>query len=111
VGKQATVDIVRFEVPDVIDAEDTELVGNQLNALLNASESPRLLLDMENLEHVSSVMLSALVEARQLSEERGGRVALAQLHPRLKDLFETVRIDILFEIYLSVEAGVAALLD
>lgn len=111
VERRATVNIVRFLAEEIFESDDAETVGEKLREILAQDEDPRLVLDLENLGHVSSVMLSELVESRQLSEDRGGRIALAQLNPRLKDLFETVRIDILFETYLSVEAAVAALLD
>ena len=109
--KQASVHVVRFLVEDVIVEPEADLVGDQLVTLLHTDEQPRLVLDMEKLTHVSSVMLSALIEAHHASKKREGRIALAQLQPTLKNLFETVRIDHLFEIYASTESAVAALLD
>lgn len=111
VEKQATVDVVHFLADSVFDAGDVELIENRIKEILDATTEPHLVLDLEPVEHVSSVMLSTLVEARSMVKDREGRMALACLHPRLKDLFEITRIDTLFESYLSVEAAVAALLD
>ena len=69
------------------------------------------MLDLENVEHVSSIMLSALIEVRSQALDRGGRVALAGVRPRLRDLLDVVRIHDIFENYASVESAVVALLD
>ena len=111
VERQATVDVVHFLPESVIDQADVELVEGRIKELLDVEGQPHLVLDLEPVAHVSSVMLSTLVEARAMVKDRDGRMALACLHPRLKDLFEITRIDTLFESYLSVEAAVAALLD
>ena len=111
VEKRATVHVVRFESEAVFDAKDVELVEQQLKTMIEAEQQPRLALDMEQLEQVSSVMLSLLIEARSMIQDRSGRIAVAAMNPRLKDLFEIVRIDMLFETYASVESAVVALLD
>lgn len=111
VEKQATVNVVRFHVDAVFDAQDVELVEAQFRALMEDVENPRTVLDLESVEKVSSMMLSLLIEARTVTQDQGGRIAVANMHPRLKDLFEVVRIDMLFESYASVEAAVVALLD
>jgi len=111
VEKQATVNVVRFHVNAVFDSADVELVEQQLRALIEETDDPRTVLDLESVEKVSSMMLSLLIESRSLTLDRGGRIAVAAMHPRLKDLFEIVRIDMLFESYASVESAVVALLD
>ena len=111
VERRATVDVVRFQVAAVVDSLDVELVENRITEVLQAGEAPRLLLDLERVDQVSSEMLSTLVEVRSLVKERDGRLALANLQPRIKDLFEITRIDTIFDAYLSEEAALAALLD
>jgi anti-anti-sigma factor len=109
--RRVTVDVIRFEASELLDPQEVELIEKQFKATIEASESPRLVLDMEQVEHVSSIMLSVLIEARSTTLDRKGRIALAAIQPRLRDLLEIVRIHDLFETYASTESAVTALLD
>ena len=111
VEKQASVQVLRFHHAELFDTIEVELIATQFEELAAEGENPRLVLDLELVEHVSSVMLSALIEVRSQVLERGGRIALASIQPRLRDLLDLVRIHDLFENYASVESAVVAMLD
>ena len=111
VEEQLNVHVVRFLQSSILDGGDVEAVDATFAQIVDASADPRVVLDLENLSHVCSMMLSSLIELRSLIQDKGGRLATANIQPRLRDLLETVRIYDVFENHLSVESAVTALLD
>jgi anti-sigma B factor antagonist len=65
----------------------------------------RIVLDMEHLNHISSAGLRVLIEARKRAREwkltdlEGGDIRIANLPPRIKEVFELTGLHDLFAIY------------
>ncbi|HMO57010.1 MAG TPA: STAS domain-containing protein [Roseiflexaceae bacterium] len=65
----------------------------------------RIVLDLEHLEYVASPGLRVLIEARKrardrkLSDLEGGDVRIANLPPRIKEVFDLTGFTSLFEIF------------
>jgi anti-sigma B factor antagonist len=69
----------------------------------------KLLLDFTEVKYIDSSGLATLVEYYQGSRSFSGKIALASLSPRVKSVFELVRLSEIFQIYTSVDEAKAAL--
>src|SRR5882724_10318263 len=66
---------------------------------------PILLLDFSEVSYIDSSGLATLVEYYQQSRSHGGRIALAALNPRVRSIFDLVRLNEVFPIFDTVAAA------
>jgi anti-sigma B factor antagonist len=72
-------------------------------------KTPRLLLDFGGVSYIDSSGLATLIEYFQSVQGFGGKLALAALSPRVKNVFEIVRLEQIFALYPDVPAALKAL--
>jgi anti-anti-sigma factor len=66
-------------------------------------------LDFDGVYSLDSTSLMDLVRLSQTIEADGGKLVLVNLHPRVKGILEVTQLDRLFQIFASLESGVAFL--
>ena len=66
-------------------------------------------LDFDGVYSLDSTSLMDLVRLSQTIEADGGRLALVNLHPRVKGILEVTQLDRFFQMFASLETGVAFL--
>lgn len=102
------VDLV--EVSGRVDAATSPQLKQQIDALFEEGRY-RIVLDLASLEYISSPGLRVLIEARKKAREwkitdlEGGDIRIANLPPRIKEVFDLTGFTSLFELYSdTVEA-------
>ncbi|RPE81434.1 STAS domain-containing protein [Vulcaniibacterium tengchongense] len=68
-----------------------------------ASDLRALVLDLADLEYISSAGIRSVFKARKAIEGRGGRVLVTNLQPQIKKVFDIVKAVPLNSIFTSVE--------
>ncbi len=68
----------------------------------------QIIIDMSELEYVSSMGLRYFVNIGKLLTDQGGALRLSGIHGLVKQLFQITRLSNVFPTYDSVEAAVAA---
>jgi anti-sigma B factor antagonist len=93
-----------------IDAASSPQLKQQIDALFDEGRY-RIVLDLGELEYISSPGLRVLIEARKRAREwkitdlEGGDIRIANLPPRIKEVFDLTGFTSLFELYSdTVEA-------
>ena len=76
---------------------------------IEAAETPRILINFENVNMMDSAGLGALVEARALASRKEGRIGVINVGKHIKNLIVLSRIVSLFEHYDSEEEAISAL--
>ena len=67
-----------------------------------------LVFDLAELEYISSAGLRVLMLASKQSKPVGGRIAVAAAPPVVAEIFKISRFDLVFPMYATVAAAVAA---
>lgn len=75
----------------------------------SSKKTPALLLDFTGVEYIDSSGLATLIEYFQAVQGFKGKLALASLSPRVKNVFEIVRLEQIFSIHTDVSSALAAL--
>lgn len=100
-------------VPVILITGDVDLeTSPQLREFLkpkSARKTPALLLDFSGVNYIDSSGLATLIEYFQSVQGYGGKLALASLSPRVKNVFEIVRLEQIFTLYPDVPSALAAL--
>ena len=87
-----------------LDAASAPQLRQQIESLFDEGRC-RLVLDLAGLEYVASPGLRVLIEARKRARDRkltdleGGDVRIANLPPRIKEVFDLTGFTSLFEIF------------
>jgi anti-anti-sigma factor len=90
-----------------IDLHVSPTVTQSLNAM--TEEKPdRIVIDLSRATYIDSSGLAALILAMQKVEAYGGRFFLTGVHETMRSIFETSRLDQIFQIFPDVEAALAA---
>ena len=75
----------------------------------SSKKTPLLLLDFGGVNYIDSSGLATLIEYFQAVQSFRGRLALASLSPRVKNVFEIVRLEQIFSLHSDVASALAAL--
>jgi anti-sigma B factor antagonist len=87
-----------------MDAASAPQLKQEIDALFDQGRY-RIVLDLAQLEYIASPGLRVLIEARKRARDRrltdleGGDVRIANLPPRIKEVFDLTGFTSLFEIY------------
>jgi anti-sigma B factor antagonist len=93
-----------LEVAGRVDAATASKLKQQIDALFEEGRY-RIVLDLAKLEYVSSPGLRVLIEARKRAREwkitdlEGGDIRIANLPPKIKEVFDLTGFTALFEMY------------
>ena len=93
-----------------LDAENFDIIEDEFNKLLESGVTG-IVLDLSNLEAVSSSGLGAMLNLAQILAERDGRLVLASVKPKLEGLLEMLGIKERFTIADSIERAKQAVLS
>src|SRR5476651_1930782 len=101
------------DVPVVSIAGDIDLESSpKLRDYLKpkaVAKTPALLLDFTGVNYIDSSGLATLIEYFQSVQSFKGKLALACLSPRVKNVFEIVRLEQIFSLHPDVPSALAAL--
>jgi anti-sigma B factor antagonist len=93
-----------LEVAGRVDAATASKLKQQIEALFEEGRY-RIVLDLARLEYISSPGLRVLIEARKRAREwkitdlEGGDIRIANLPPKIKEVFDLTGFTSLFEMY------------
>ncbi len=109
VRQQGAVCIVEFQDRKILEELAINQIGEQLSEIVESAAAPRLLLDFKNVEHLSSAALGMLITLSKQLTERQGKLALANIHPQIFEVFKITRLNKLFNIQDTTEDAIDAL--
>jgi anti-anti-sigma factor len=92
------VTLVRFNNALLMETEETEDIGKQLNELLQEGKR-KFVMDFRNVERVSSGLVAKLISLHKRVETQGGRVVLCHIVPQIQDVFTMLRLPQFLNIY------------
>lgn len=90
---------VRLRGPRITDQVYINELGDELAALLKGAGRPDLLIDLEEVEFLSSSMLGKLIRLLKRAAEAKGQVRLCSIRPSIREVFEITQLHKVFEIY------------
>ncbi len=101
VTKNDGINVVEFNNRKILDELSITELGDQLRKVADSEESVRILLNFQNVEHLSSAALGMLITLHKLVKEKKGRLKLSNIHPQIFEVFKITRLNKLFEIHDS----------
>ncbi len=103
------IHLITFSRGDVLDAYYIEQLGDDLMAFARTVETPRLVIEMDKVNHLSSAALGMLITLKSTVEGRGGKICLANLKDELWQIFKLTKLHKVIKIHDSTEEAVNSL--
>ena len=98
VSEQKDVKIVDFLENKILDEANITEIGQQLIALAEAADRPKIVLDFSNVDHLSSAALGMLINVNNRVKQQNGQLRLANIKPAIMEVFEITKLNKLFKI-------------
>ena len=102
IRKEKTVEIVDFSDRKILEELSIREIEDELFALVSANPSIQLLLNLANVEHLSSAALGMLINLQKEVGRQNGRLKLADIRPQIYEVFKITRLSKMFDIHRSV---------
>lgn len=112
-GPDIEIDIEDHDSATVVSlgGNITELEADELSHTLDElfeDGNYNLVLDLGNVDFMSSTGLGQIMRAYRIAQQNGGFIRIAQVQPLVADVFRVTKLDKLLGIYDSVEEALEA---
>lgn len=101
------VAVARFSREVVLSGGLAVDFGEKMAAALRPNQNA-LLLDFGNVKSLSSLILGKLISLNRKAESLGGRLALCNLQPDIRDIMEVTRLSQLICVYPTEQEALAS---
>ena len=102
------VNVVEFSDRKILEELSiTEIEGELLN-LVASKDAINLLLNFQNVEHLSSAALGMLIKLNQQVAKKGGRLKLSDIRPQIYQVFKITRLNKMFDIHETAAQALSA---
>ena len=102
------VKIVSFIENKILDEANITEIGQALVTLVEARHQPKLMLDFQNVDHLSSAALGMLINVNQKIKLQSGELRLVNIKPQIIEVFMITRLNKLFKIMPDREQALAS---
>lgn len=99
------VHVVKFNANRIMDPIMIEEIGSELETLNDENRGGKFLLDLKNVEFLSSAVLNRLIVLDKHVKSGKGVLAFCGLSPAVNEVFSITKLDLLFKIYSSRDAA------
>jgi anti-sigma B factor antagonist len=99
VTEQKDVKVVDFVENKILDEANIAEIGQQLTALVESKDRQKILLDFDNVDHLSSAALGMLINVNNKVKQHSGQLRLANIKPQIIEVFEITKLNKLFRIF------------
>ena len=93
------VTVVRFTTRTILGNDAIEAIGTQLTGLVEEAGCRQFVLNLANVESVSTAMVGKLVGLHRHIEAAHGRLVLCRLGPFLLEIFKVLNLGPLARVY------------
>lgn len=100
------VAIARFRDPILTDELNIQQLGAELFAIAEQFHLKKVVLDLGNVQHLTSSVLGKIITMHRRLHRHGGVLALCAIGPEVADVLETSRLIDYFNCVKDVRSGI-----
>ncbi len=108
VSDSKDIRVVEFTNNRILDEANIAEIGASLGALIDERANPKLLLDFNSVDHLSSAALGMLINANKRIREKNGQLRLSNIKPQIYEVFVITKLNKLFKILPNREEALAS---
>jgi anti-sigma B factor antagonist len=102
-----TGDIVQIKFLDrnILEEASIQQIGDEISALIEASPNPKVLINFQDVEHLSSAALGTLITINNRIRQKGGQLRLSNIDAQIYEVFVITKLNKLFQIHDEADAA------
>ena len=108
VAERSGVSVVAFSDRKILEELSIREIEEELSRLVDSKDTINLVLNFENVEHLSSAALGMLIKLNDQVTKRSGRLKLSDIRPNIYQVFKITRLNRLFDIHASTAEAIDA---
>ena len=90
---------INFLDRNILEESVIQKIGEEIGSVIEAADKPNILLDFENVEHLSSAALGTLITVNTKVKQKGGQLRLAAIDKQIYEVFLITKLNKLFQIH------------
>jgi anti-sigma B factor antagonist len=102
------ITVVNFVDRKILDEQNIQIIGEQLNSLVDELGRSKILLNFRNVEFLSSAALGKLIALNRKLAGVKGKLVLCCIAKEIMEVFEITKLDKLFKIEKEEQAALQA---
>ncbi len=102
------ITVVEFVDRNILDEANIQAINEEITAVIEQTDTPKLLISFSNVDHLSSAALGALITINNKIREKAGQLHLANIDPQIYEVFVITRLNKLFNIHDTTDEAHAA---
>jgi anti-sigma B factor antagonist len=99
VTQEKDIRVIEFTNNKILDEANIADIQSTLNAIIDETATPKLLLDFSTVDHLSSAALGALINVNNKVRQKNGQLRLSNIKPQIFEVFVITKLNKLFRIY------------
>jgi len=103
VHQEGDVTVIEFLDRNILEESSIQQISDEMLELIAKHDHPKLLINFENVDHLSSAALGTLIRANTKVTQKKGQVRLCNISSQIYEVFVITKLYKLFEIDKSVE--------
>lgn len=102
IQRDGPVTVIRFNDRNILDEASIQAIGEEILRQVEASPSPKILIDFTNVDHLSSAALGTLITVNNKVRQRDGQLRLCNIDAQIYEVFVITKLNKLFQIHKGV---------
>ena len=101
------ISVVEFAERKILEELSIMEIGEELERLVESEPGIQLLLNFENVDHLSSAALGMLINLNKTVKARSGKLKLSDIKRQIFEVFKITRLNRVFDIHDSADDALA----
>jgi len=103
------ITVVEFIDRNILDEANIQQIGDEISAIIDDRDQPRLVVSFANVEHLSSAALGTMITINNKIRQKNGDLRLADIDPQIYEVFVITKLNKLFNIHDSSQEALEVL--
>jgi len=108
VSEEGQITRVRFLDRNILEEANIQQIGDEVAHLIERSDNPKLLIDFDQVEHLSSAALGTLITINNRIRQKDGQLRLCNIDPQIYEVFVITKLNKLFQIHEDTVKAMAS---
>ena len=91
--------LVEFLDKNILDEANIQQIGDELAGIVDSASKPSVLINFQNVEHLSSAALGTLITINNRIAGKDGKLVLSEIEGQILEVFKITKLDRLFDIH------------
>lgn len=108
ISEEGNVTKIEFVDRNILEEANIQQIGDEISQIIEQQDDPKLLINFEHVEHLSSAALGTLITINNKVRQKGGQLRLSNIDPQIYEVFVITKLNKLFQIHSDNQAALAS---